>query len=100
MNTIPPMTHELGRYWDQPNPARILIDDTHAVMDEATLKALHEYSTTMPTGVYEGKMWKANRWERAPGGAIRMTDRWLLRWYGFSDKPDCCSNNQREILIA
>lgn len=94
-DTIPPMTHPLGRHWRQPAASRILIDDTHALMDRETLDALLEYSGTLPTGVYPGKMWKRN-------GAPRCTDtppRWSLCWYGESDKSDHCSVNFREVLL-
>lgn len=39
---------------------------------------------------YEGKMWKANP----------RPDVWLLRWYGYSDKPGHVSNNQRRIILV
>lgn len=88
-DAIPAMVDPLGQHWNQPDRKRITIDDTHALMDEATLKSLAEYSTSMPSGVYVGKMWKA-----------RHAGKWWLRWYGESTQPDCCSNNQREILTV
>jgi len=88
MNGIPAMTHALGKYWDQPPLERILVDGTHAVMDARTFDQLSEYSTTMPSGVYPGKMWKA-----------LSCGRWMLRWYGIVEgNPNVCSNNQVEIL--
>ena len=51
------MTDPMGRHWRQPPRERILIDDTHALMDLATFEQLSEYSCTIPTGVYPGKMW-------------------------------------------
>lgn len=86
---IPPITHELGAYWKQPPLSDLLVDETHAVMTEPTFKALAEYSATIPTGVYEGKMWRA-----------RVRSGWLLRWYGPSDHHQSCSIEQREILIV
>lgn len=100
MNTIPPITDPVGKYWEQPNPAGILVDDTHALMDAKAFEALHEYSCSQPSGVYPGKMWKGNAYayKRGPGG---LRERWYLHWFGDSDKgPDWCSNNTREILIA
>lgn len=84
------MTDPLGKYWDQPSRDNIVIDDDYAVMDKKTLEALYDYSRSMPTGVYPGKMWKAVM----PNGKV------LLRWYGESDDPTMCSNNQREILLV
>lgn len=86
---IPAMVDPLGAHWNQPDRNRIAIDSTHALMDEATFLSLAEYSTSYPSGVYEGKMWKA-----------KCRGKWWLRWYGYSVNPDCCSNNQREILAV
>jgi hypothetical protein len=70
MTTIPPMTHELGRHWEQPAASDMLIDDEVAVMYPAVMAKLKEYSTTIPSGKYAGKMWKA-----------KTADGWYLRWY-------------------
>lgn len=88
-NIIPPITDPLGAHWRQPHPVNILIDDTHAIMSEQAFKLLHEYTTTIPSGVYPGKMWKAN----IKAGV------WMLRWFGDGG-PTQCTNNQREILIT
>jgi len=86
---IPAMTDPQGRYWEQPSRTLILVDETHAVMERSAFDRLPEYSATIPTGVYEGKMWKARA-----GGA------WRLCWYGPSATPDSCSVNRREILLV
>lgn len=87
---IPPMTDPLGRHWRQPSRQEILIDEEHAVMTRSTFDKLAEYSTTRPTGVYPGKMWKAIYGNGA-----------YLRWYGIVEgRPDLCSNNQRLILLC
>ena len=88
MSRIPAMTHELGKDWSQPARDAVLVDDTHAVMDTVAFDQLAEYSSTLPSGVYPCKMWKA-----------LSQGRWMLRWYGLVEgKPDLCSNNQVEIL--
>lgn len=89
MNAIPTIVHPLGEYWRQPDSSEITIDDTYALMSEKTFQALAEYSTSVPSGVYEGKMWKKI------SGALRF-----LMWYGISDKTDCCSINSRKIIIV
>jgi len=58
-------------------------------MTEFELNALADYSHSMPSGVYEGKMWK-----RFDAGI------WLLMWFGNSDIPDNCSVNWREIIVV
>lgn len=77
--------------WPQPNPAFWDFDTVadHVIMPLAAFKMLARYDTTMPSGVYNGKMWKRNE-----GG----TD--LLVWYGRAPgKPDMCSINFRTILL-
>jgi len=89
-NTIPDITEPMGKHWKQPDQGHILIDDDYALMVQWAFDMLHTYSTSYPSGVYPGKMWKAH---------IRGT--WYLRWYGEVEGcPNLCSNNQREILIA
>jgi hypothetical protein len=100
-NVIPPMTHELSRYWEQPLAAEILVDDVHALMTRATFDKLAEYSASNPTGAYEGKMWKRLDGEfdeefKAHGGVPE----WLLCWFGESQiGPGYVSNNHRKILL-
>lgn len=56
--TIPPITEPLGRYWDQPGAINILLTDVRAVMKKKYFNMLAEYSCSLPSGVYAGKMWK------------------------------------------
>jgi hypothetical protein len=98
-NYIPPMTHPYASSWSQPDQSRMAIDDTYAIMDRRTFLELEEYSATMPSGVYEGKMWR-----RHNGSFDRSPDRkppvWLLVWYGRSDRPNVVSNNWRKIILS
>lgn len=94
-NVIPPITDPMGKHWKQPSTDNILIDDAVALMDERTLKALPEYSATIPTGAYEGKMWKANK---------RFFHRdeqpiWVLCWYGPHEDKTKVSINVREVIV-
>ncbi|ENN8374907.1 hypothetical protein ACAX46_000269 [Providencia rettgeri] len=89
-NRIPTMTNPLGKHWAQPNHENILIDDTHVIMSSKNFKSLAEYSNSIPSGVYAGKMWKA----------VAQDGRVFLRWFGLVEgRDDLCSNNQREIII-
>ena len=98
-NTIPPITDPHGKYWRQPAVSSILIDDTHALMSRLDFMKLAEYSSTIPTGVYDGKMWK--RHDGIHNGKIKPEEcKWLLCWYGPSPHPESCSINSREILIV
>ena len=101
LSVIPPITHGLGKSWDQPATGEILIDDTHALMTRATFDRLAEYSASRPTGAYEGKMWKRH------DGAfdhdfLRRGGKpeWLLCWYGVSEKPGFVSNHHRKIILV
>lgn len=89
MIELPPMTHPLSGGWDQPSPDRMAIYDDIAIMDRSTLECLHNYSASIPTGVYDGKAW------RCATGA----DEWQLCWYGPSKDPDKCSINRRPIRL-
>ena len=89
--SIPASTDPMGRHWDQPSRDEILVDDTHAIMTVPTFTKLLEYSSSMPSGVYDGKMWRRHEWEDALD---------LLMWYGPSKKPGSCSINSRVILLV
>lgn len=86
---IPPITEPMGRYWSGPKAKDIQIDDTHALMTKRSFNKLLDYSISIPTGVYIGKMWKAYR-----------KGVWYLIWFGESEYPDKCSQNVREILTV
>jgi hypothetical protein len=89
MHQIPDMVHPLSTAWDQPNKESILVDETHAVMSSEDVEKLHTYDTSIPTGVYEGKMWKRTDF-KGPG--------YILCWYGPHEDPQKCSINSRIIL--
>lgn len=94
---IPAMTDPMGRYWRQPPRESIEVDDTHALMTMATFKALPEYSCTIPSGVYPGKMWR-----RHDGAHDHMRKRppiWMLCWFG-EDKDGKCEILFREVLLT
>ena len=88
-NTIPDMVHPLSKHWDQPNRDNILIDNTKALMSGRSLGELHLYSTSIPTGVYEGKMWKS-----------KFQNKWYLRWFEVEDEEKMLPILSREIIIA
>lgn len=88
-NIIPPMTDPLSRAWDQPNQRRVICDNTIAQITWYDFDKLKEYSTSQPSGVYIGKMWKG-RYD---------TGKWYLCWYGPHPTPGYCSNNYRDIKI-
>jgi hypothetical protein len=89
-NEIPLITDPMGRSWEQPSRDRILIDDQYALMEYNTFESLLEYNASIPTGVYEGKMWKCAGRE----------GKWWLRWYGPYADPNKCSIEQREIFLV
>lgn len=88
MIELPQITDPLGAYWDQPKSDQMAVYNDIAIMDQIAVDALLEYSTSIPTGTYEGKMWKC-----------RHPDGWQLCWYGASDDPDMISINRRPIRI-
>lgn len=86
---IPPITDPLGIHWQQPHRRFIELDDTHAFMSEQTFKGLKEYSTTIPTGRYEGKMWKGF-----------ANGEWYLVWFDTDEDPDSLRIEKRKILMV
>lgn len=56
--TIPPITNPLGKYWKQPKVENIKFAFGCAWVSKNDYDLLPEYSTSNPTGAYEGKMWK------------------------------------------
>lgn len=87
---IPPITAELGKMWVQPNREEILIGEDTAVMTEVQFYYLLDYSNSVPSGVYPGKMWRSQH----PNGD------WYLCWFGVVPGDDTvCSNNSRKIVI-
>lgn len=93
---IPPMTHELGRNWKQPDRGEILVDDTHAVMTKATFDKLANYSFSAPSGVYEGKMWRSSITSQTDTGVTQYN---YLNWYDTLSAV-LCRVVSREIIIV
>lgn len=89
LETIPPITEKLGKYWEQPDSNKMLIDESCAIMGMESFHKLAIYSCSLPTAAYEGKMWKC-----------KYGPEWLLCWYGLSEKPGMVSINMRPIVIV
>lgn len=88
-NEIPKMTHPLSSGWQQPSRSDILVDCEYAYMTQHTMNQLPTYSATLPTGVYEGKMWKSKY------------DKWYLNWFAESPKDaDMCRGEVRIIKVV
>lgn len=88
-NTIPEMTHPLGRGWVAPNRSEIQVDHQYARMGKSAFDKLCNQCGSALRTVYEGKMWKSS------GDKIH----WLLHWWSKSEIPDKCKCNTREIII-
>lgn len=78
MDIIPEMTDPLGKHWSQPDRKAIVILNGIAVMGITSYMKLMEYSTSYPSGVYPGKMWK-----RINSGTH------YLCWYGEEINKQC-----------
>lgn len=83
---IPPIIDPRGKNWKQPHRRFIEIDDESALMSEQTFKALREYTPSLQSEQYAGKMWKQ-----------KIGDKWYLRWY--SNYNNSIITNKREILV-
>lgn len=88
MNQIPEMDDPLGKHWNQPKDIRYApMDDTHVILSPRQVAILHEYSASIPTGVYPGKCWKRIQ-----------KDIMILAWFG-TEVDGQCTINWREVLI-
>jgi len=86
---LPEMTNPLGKHWKQPCPDNIEIDETHALMSKLDFDKLADYSSSRPSGVYIGKMWKS----------IDNKGVWWLMWFDESELGDAyCYTCSREII--
>jgi hypothetical protein len=102
--TIPPITDPQGKDWEQPPIWNILLDDKFACMSLKTLHELAEYNCSLPSGVYDGKMWRREihtnpygHWSPEEGDQFLYH---MLCWYGPSDDPNKCSVHQRVIMLT
>lgn len=86
--TIPPITHPLGKAWEQPSVESIKFSIGCAWVSKKDFNKLLQYDSSNPSGVYEGKMWKR-----------KQGNKFYLMWYGVSDKPECCCINHIELMI-
>ncbi|AUR85920.1 hypothetical protein NVP1081O_185 [Vibrio phage 1.081.O._10N.286.52.C2] len=84
---IPEMVDPLGKYWTQPSRLNVLVDRAYASMSRNAFSILADYSHSRPTGVYAGKMWKAN-----------IDGVWYLKWYG-PEKDRRFDILTRELLV-
>lgn len=55
---VPEITNPLGKSWQQPDRLNILYTDQYALISEEDFKLLPNYEISLPSGVYEGKMWR------------------------------------------
>lgn len=78
VDIIPEMTDPLGKHWSQPDRQMIFIRDGKALLDPQDFKKLSSYDTSIPSGVYPGKMWKRNQ-----------AGQHLLCWYGEEKDGNC-----------
>jgi len=103
---IPKMVHPLGKYWPQPNRNHIRVTDDRAYMSQTVLDKLIEYSPSIPTGKYPGKMWRS---KSSAGLDIDLKEElgqdpvfeseWLLCWFG-TDLEGCLTLNWRQVIVT
>lgn len=82
---IPPITEPMGKYWEQPKPEDIAVDDTHAIVADSAWGSLKNYECSVPSGCYPGKVWRCGN---------------LLRWFGPEKLNGMCAIEQRIIILV
>lgn len=100
-DVIPDITDEMGNSWNQPSrfslifhmvpewPGRPAMKPKAVYMSKASCNILSEYSSSTPSGVYPGKMWKGF-WD----------DTWYLVWYtAVEGEPGFCKVHMCPILL-
>lgn len=87
-NDIPEMTDPLGKHWRMPAGMRHApMDKTHARLTARQIRDLPEYSSSYPSGTYDGKCWK------------RVNGEWSwLCWYEPSAKAGMIGIGSRLIV--
>lgn len=71
MNSIPQMTDELGKGWTQPDREQIDFSEGAAKLSRAAFEKLLDYSYSIPSALYPGKMWKSYHF------GVKL---WFLSW--------------------
>lgn len=84
---LPRMTDPLGRLWQQPAGLRdrVRVFETHATIPEADWRALPRYETSLPSGVYPGKVWRRGK---------------FICWYGPERAGRCRVASARALVTA
>lgn len=89
-NAIPAITDPMGRHWQQPADIRLApMDAQHVQLTARQVAGLLEYSSSYPSGTYDGKCWL-----RKNGATC-----WLC-WYEPCDVPGQIGIDSREILVV
>jgi hypothetical protein len=99
---IPPLVGYKYTSWKQPARDGIVIDPVYAIMSKSDFHGLMEYSTTIPSGVVVGKMWRRHNGAFDQGFIARGGKPiWLLCWYDVSERGiDWCTIKTRIILLS
>lgn len=92
MNSIPPMTDELGKCWTQPDREQIDFSDGAAKLSQAAFEKLLDYSYSIPSALYPGKMWKSYHF------GLKL---WFLSWVeSATDAPGAIVVHNRVISLT
>lgn len=86
---VPPITDRRGNAWKQPNPKEFAFDEhnDYVLMTFKQFEQLREFSETIPTSIYSGKMWR--------GSDDGQT--WFLHWWDESQRT---KHHLREIILV
>lgn len=85
MNSIPPVTDELGKCWTQPDREQIDFSDGAAKISRDAFQQLMDYSYSIPSALYPGKMWKSYHF------GVKL---WFLSWV------EQCANMPENIMVC
>ena len=86
---IPMRTDPLRDHWDQPSHSDLFFTEEEVIVSRWAFNVLKEYSSTIPSGAYPGKMWKCH-----------YDGQWELCWFGIHLTDDKLVTINRMPLIV
>lgn len=86
------MTDKMGVHWKQPDRTRLFFSDTEVLIAKADFDLLADYSASIPSGVYPGKMWKCryDYHDESKG--------WAICWFGPEEDQKCKVHHRRIVI--
>lgn len=96
---IPEITDPMGQHWPQPKRENVLVYPDFAYVSSVGFESLSNYSGSIPTGTYDGKMWRRQINEHDCARDKKAKPEWLLCWYGPCEEEGKIAIFRRPLRI-